>query len=783
MTSPLRAALTLAALVALTPVTGVPLSGQDRATRGALHTGSWALTNVHVVPMTSQEVLRDAVVLVRDGRIEAVGPASSTPLPEGVLAVDGGGGYVVPGLSDMHAHLYSDYATYGVEDDEAPAELGVFLANGITTVRFMAGTPEQLALRERVRRGDVPGPQIWAAGPMFAAEPGDNVRVVASPADARVAVDEVVDAGYDFVKLTFGITGATYDAVVAAARGRIPLVGHVEPELGLERAIAAGQQLEHLDAFFEGALSDAAPMRTSVTQFGVYRPENWESLAYLDERKLQRLVDAVVDGGAWVVPTLEVFNRAFGDPYTDAELMALPDWGFIPEAMKAPYLRSRERYWSQPVPTETRRRYAEIRGGIVKAIADAGGRIMAGGDTPDLLMAYGFSLHRELQAMVDAGLTPYQALSTATRNPAEYLGREHDFGTIQAGRRADFVLLGADPLSDIGHTKDIRGVSVGGRWWAPDELAELLEQGRRAIRQEAQGEPPTPVTTRLTQIRDTYPSPSPDGLRVAFQSNRAGVSQIFVMDADGSNVVQLTHEPGGAETPAWSPDGSRIVYAVYGYGEGNDVFVMNADGSEQRRLTTHPGYDDHPSWSRDGTRIVFNSDRTTPDPVAPWGSRWHEVFSMDPDGGDVRQHTRCRAVCTFASLSPAGDRILYRKVIAGDGLQWDLTRAERDSEVFVASVDGTGEVNLSRNAAFDGWPTWSPRGDLIAFASNRAGPASVGQIHVIEVDGGRVRQITEGSWSHTQPAWSADGTKLYAYQSREAEGFEYGGIVVIDLGR
>jgi imidazolonepropionase-like amidohydrolase len=476
------AAVAVALLSVAASASTAPAAAQRVDTRGALQSGTWALTNVHVVPMTSEAVIRDAVVVVRDGRIVAAGPAASTLLPDVGRVVDGRGGFVIPGLADMHTHLYSDYPSYGVEDDEAPAELGVLLANGLTTVRFMAGTPEQLALREQVRSGEVLGPQIWASGPMLANEAGDNVRVVTSPADARAAVREVSVAGYDFVKVTFGITGDVYDAMVDEARALgIPVVGHVEPELGLERALAAGQQLEHLDAFFEGALADDAPSRASVTQFGVYRPESWESLDHLDARKLERLVRATAEAGVWVGPTLEVFNRAFGDPYTDEELRALPDWQFIPEAMKEPYLRSRERYWSQPVPRETRRRYAEIRSGIVKALQDAGGRIIAGGDTPDLLMAYGFSLHRELEQMVAAGLTPYQALRAATRNPAEYLGRLDDFGTIEVGRRADLLLLEGDPLSDIGRTRAIRGVSAGGRWLERAELDRLLEAGRRAI--------------------------------------------------------------------------------------------------------------------------------------------------------------------------------------------------------------------------------------------------------------------------------------------------------------
>jgi imidazolonepropionase-like amidohydrolase len=429
--------------------------------------------------MTSDTVIRDATVLVRDGRIAAVGPASEVDVPAGVTRIDGGGGWVIPGLADMHTHLYSDGV---LPDSAAPAELGVMLANGVTTIRLMAGTPQQLELRDAVARGAVLGPQLWVSGPMVANEPGDNVRVVTTPTEARATVRETVAAGYDFVKVTFGITGAVYDALVdEARRAGIRVVGHVEPEVGVRRALAAGQQIEHLDAYFEAALADSAPSRASLTQFGVYRPERWESLAHVDDERLGELARATARAGVWTGPTLHVFNRAFGDPFDDAELHALPDWGFIPEEVREPYVRSRERYWAQPVPRATRRRYAEIRSELVRRIHEAGGRILAGSDAPELLMVYGFALHRELEALVDAGLTPYDALVAATRNPAEFLGAQDEFGTIVPGRRADLVLLGGDPRADITNTRRIEGVMVGGRWLDRERLDGMLEAGRRAI--------------------------------------------------------------------------------------------------------------------------------------------------------------------------------------------------------------------------------------------------------------------------------------------------------------
>ena len=291
-----------------------------------------------------------------------------------------------------------------------------------------------------------------------------------------------------------------------------------------------------------------------------------------------------------------------------------------------------------------------------------------------------------------------------------------------------------------------------------------------------------PHNIQLSQVKDLYPHLSPDGARIVFQSNRSGSTQIWLMNGDGSGLVQLTNVPGeGAETPVWSPDGRQIAYATY-IGEGNnDVFVMNADGSSPTQLTSGPGYDGHPHWSADGRRIVFNSDRDTPDQTAPWNQRWHDIWSVRVDGSDAVKHTDCHAVCTYGSLSPDGQHVLYRKVDGVPGLNWALQAIEKNSEIYVADLDGSNARVLASHPAFDGWPLWSPDGQWIVFASNRAGPALTGQLWLIKPDGESLSQITFGDWGHAQPAMTADGDAVLAYRFQEHTDWEYGGITLIPL--
>ncbi|HZB44471.1 MAG TPA: amidohydrolase family protein [Pyrinomonadaceae bacterium] len=432
--------------------------------------------NVNVIPMDRERVLKNQTVVVRDGLIAEVGDARKVKAPAGAVRVDGRGKYLVPGLVDMHTHLFSDD---DFPDELAGDELTLMLANGVTTVRLMIGTPEHLSLRGKIARGELLAPTLYVASPQLtgnARYAESNGRHVATPEDARRAVRDFKAAGYDFIKITNFITRPVYDAATETAKEvGIRIVGHVDTQVGVARALEAGQQIEHLDAYLESVLKDDSPIKTSVSDIGLFKKENWVSLDHIDERKIKEIARATARAGVYSTPTLTFFKITYGTGATDEEIRARPDYRFAPPHKRERWERVSKRLRQDP-PSEARRReYVRVRNLLVKEIHAAGGKIMAGSDTPEWYLLYGWTLHRELRSLVEAGLSPYAALEAATRNPAEYLKATDHIGTVARGKRADLVLLEANPLDSIANTERRAGVMSRGRWLPEAELRTMLD--------------------------------------------------------------------------------------------------------------------------------------------------------------------------------------------------------------------------------------------------------------------------------------------------------------------
>ena len=254
---------------------------------------------------------------------------------------------------------------------------------------------------------------------------------------------------------------------------------------------------------------------------------------------------------------------------------------------------------------------------------------------------------------------------------------------------------------------------------------------------------------RLTNNRhdDYSPSWSPDGKRIAFSSDRDGhvidgrpTSEIYVMEADGGNSQNLTNNPGNDRDPSWSPDGKRIAFASERDGNFNvEIYVMDNDGSNQQRLTNNPLYDMSPSWSPDGKRIVFSSQR-----AGHFETKFgitDEIYVMDADGGNQQRLTENRKNDWFPSWSPDGERIAFASDRKGD---------LENFEIYVMDADGGNQQRLTENRVYDWSPVWSPDGERIAFYSLRDGNA---EIYVMDADGDNPQNLTNHPDVDANPAW------------------------------
>jgi imidazolonepropionase-like amidohydrolase len=434
-----------------------------------------AFVGVNVIPMDRERILRNQTVIVRDGIIAEIGDVKRIKVPRAARRIEGKGKFLIPGLTDMHVHLFSDDE---FPDALAEDELKIMVAQGVTTIRLMTGTPEQLVLREKSRRGEILAPTIYAASPQFIGKKSTNAYVVTNETEARRSVRLAKQDGYDYLKVTTNVKPEVYEAIIdEAAKQKIRVVGHADSRtIGLQRALKARQQIEHLDSYLEALLPDNSPLQGSVSDIYLYQPKNWESLDVLDESKIPEIARATVRSNPFSTPTLHLFKSTFGVGRSEESIRAQPDIRFYPQKMIDFWLGVNKRYWARAASPERRTRYVAIRNKIVKAIYDAGGKIMAGSDTPEWLLLYGYTLHRELRALNEAGLSNYATLAAATRNPAEFFGTIKTTGTIEKGKRADLVLLEADPLENISNTERRAGVMLKGRWLNQAELDKMLDE-------------------------------------------------------------------------------------------------------------------------------------------------------------------------------------------------------------------------------------------------------------------------------------------------------------------
>lgn len=419
-----------------------------------------AIVGVTVVPMSSgAALLPNRTVVVRNGRIDAIGPSARLPPPAGARVIDGRGRYLMPALSDAHVHL---------EYSEDPATLGLFLANGVATVRNMDGRPFILQWRDRIARGELLGPRIVTAGPIIDGSPPlreDNLAV-ADPEAARAAVADQAAKGYDFIKLYTNLSPDAYAAAVDEAKRRgLRVAGHVPR--GVPLAAAAQQwSIEHLGDFASAITTPGANIPSWAARY---------LAGPIDSGRLASLSQMLAATGVWIVPTAVQKDRELAPPEVVSRWLEEPAIRHIPAPFVAQWRVRLERFQARMdnddwALLEQARRNRIL---IIGALYRGGVRLSVGSDTPNPFVAMGASVHLELANFVAAGLTPRQALAAATIDTARMLGLDKEQGTVEQGKRADLLLLTANPLEDVSNASKRVGLLLSGRWLPEEELQAL----------------------------------------------------------------------------------------------------------------------------------------------------------------------------------------------------------------------------------------------------------------------------------------------------------------------
>ena len=402
----------------------VALAGDDGVT---------VFVDVNVVPMDTEGVLEHQTVLVRDGRIAAVG--REVAVPADALRIEGRGRYLMPGLADMHVHNWYE------------KEHLLFVANGVTTVRNMWGTPMQRRWGREIDAGKRLGPALHTTGPILdgARPTWPGSTIVTTVEAARAAVRRIKAEGYPSLKIYNALRKDVYGALVAEARERnVRVAGHVPRAVGIDGALAAQQDcIEHLEGYVK-----------------------------VEAERDRELAATTAARGVWNCVTLTVYwSHLRWD-----ELPNRPEMKYVPYSLRRTW-RQMARQRPDEEHLKRLRRLRRRSREMTKALHTAGAKLLLGTDCATPYIVAGWSAHRELRLLVEAGLTPYEALRAGTVDAASYL--REDFGAVAVGKRADLVLVEANPLADVKNAARRVGVMVRGRWLPAAELQRRLDASVR----------------------------------------------------------------------------------------------------------------------------------------------------------------------------------------------------------------------------------------------------------------------------------------------------------------
>jgi len=418
----------------------------------------FAITNVTIIPMTAEEdIYPNKTILISGGKITAILDDAKFKFSPETQVIDGTEKYLIPGLAEMHGHVPpthppANFPAY-FNQDYVESTLFLYVSAGITTVRGMLGYDHQLELKEKVLTGEYIGPNLYLAGPSF------NGNSVSSPDQARAKVRQQVGEGWDLLKIHPGLTLEEYDAMAETANELgIRFGGHVPEAVGILRAIEAGQEtMDHIDGY--------------VAYLQAFEEKERES-------KMAEIIQKTLEHDVWIVPTQALWETIIGAGNYES-LQNFDELKYIPQGVRDNY----NDFVQNNIKANPTLNYDEaediaaLRQRFLAEMNKAGVKILMGTDAPQLFSVPGFSIHRELPYMEAAGMTNFEILRSGTKNVGDYFANEDQFGTIEEGMRADFILMDGNPLQDLSHIRNHSGVMVNGGWLSremiDDKLAEI----------------------------------------------------------------------------------------------------------------------------------------------------------------------------------------------------------------------------------------------------------------------------------------------------------------------
>lgn len=403
------------------------------------------------------EVIHNATIVIRDNRIESI----NGQIPNGVEIVQGKGKWLVPGFIDMHVHVPTDFhigaklptqeasVFFDVQDLMTP-----FIANGVTTIFNLNATMGSFFQRNTIARGNVVGPRMALAALI---DGGQGMgRKVNTPADGRQAVRSAEAEGYEFIKVYSGLNVETYKAIIDEAH-----------EQGLKT-------VGHIPDAFQGKLQQAFVPYFGMVAHAEEFTKHSKDFSGQDAKQFAALAK---ENGTWLTPTLTALAWISSQVRSIEELRLSPTLQYVHPLLQSKWLTANN--YHQDTTSERRdyfKKMVDFNKRLVRVFKLAGVPIVTGTDSGVSGVVAGFSLHDEMEQLVDAGLTPEEAIISATRLPAIWLGLDGEIGTIEKGKCADLVLLDASPLEDVKNTRRISGVFVNGQWLDKSLISKMLSE-------------------------------------------------------------------------------------------------------------------------------------------------------------------------------------------------------------------------------------------------------------------------------------------------------------------